>query len=97
MAKISCKFVSNWDDGFQIESDAIYDDETGEVEVLTVHDIKNLNILNHEYISLPDGEDIPVCRYCHSYITKEVMIDYDGTNLVAVSQCVDKDCAELNY
>ena len=68
MSLIKCAFVSMWDDGSQIVTDCIYDNETGSVSA-EMSDADPDASLEREYITL-EGEEIDVCTTCHEFIMK---------------------------
>lgn len=90
---IKCTFVSIWDDNVMLHSPAIYDENTGEIEVLQIHEVGGLDILIREYIQLPDGDQLDVCPECHEYALKTVMVETTGKNLVETKECPSPDCS----
>lgn len=62
MAKINATFVSVWDNGTEIESSCLFDSDTREVtNIEQIEDnIEDLNMLEREYIELPDGSQLDV-------------------------------------
>ena len=64
--KVNGLYVSEWDDGIEIQSEAVIDLETKEVTIgkhLYDYDFDSmdLEILNREFIVI-DGEEYPCCR-----------------------------------
>lgn len=59
--KEKCRFVSVWDGGFEIESDAVFDRSTGVVSEVQIADLpesvlESLDILMRQYIITESGE-----------------------------------------
>lgn len=66
-------FVSVWDGDITLKSNALYDEESGQVDVLESHDVEGLDSLDEEYIELENGTRLDVCRHCHEGIPKVSM------------------------
>lgn len=90
--EIRCAFVSVWDGDTVLRSRAIYHKDDRSVEVLETHDVDGLEILDREYIELPDGDELEVCPSCHEYVLKPVMVDGVGNSYDETSECPNPDC-----
>ena len=90
--EIKCTFVSVWDGNVILRSRAVYHKDDHSVEVLETHDVDGLDTLNREYIQLPDGNELEVCRDCHESVLKTVMIDGICKSLLEVMRCPNPDC-----
>ena len=95
-----CTFVSVWDGGVCIESPAELDETTGEICAASV-DVTLLedepDILEREYLEMPDGEEKEVCPVCHEFILKTVMEeDKVGHGLSEVQRCSSPHCDGQN-
>ena len=66
---IKCTFTSVWDDGkTEITTDAEYNPETREVSAESA-DVSglDLDILDEQYIKLPDGKILDICNECQKH------------------------------
>lgn len=88
-----CTFISVWDDGIRIESKASYDTISGEIFVKETHEVEGVDILQDEYIILPNGDEIKVCKECHEYIMHTVMVDGEGHTYEETQECMGPDCS----
>lgn len=87
---IKCTFTSVWSDG-TVTTPCEYDPDTGEVFPDTV-DADVEGVLEREYISLPDGDELEVCPVCHEYVMKKVMGDRDDESYGEYLECRNPDC-----
>ena len=85
-------FVSVWDDGTEIRTNATLDEETGHIEAEQSDDPCDHGSLVREYFEDEDGNEYEVCPDCHEYIMKTVMIDGIGQCLDECRVCSDPDC-----
>ena len=85
-------FVSVWDDGTEIRTNATLDEETGHIEAEQSDDPCDHGSLVREYFEDEDGEEYEVCPECHEYIMKTVMLDGIGQCLDECRVCSDPDC-----
>jgi hypothetical protein len=91
--KIKCQFVSVWDGETELRSPAIYDNVSGQVEVLKTHEVIGPGVLDAEYIELEDGDNIKVCKTCHEFVMKECVIaDKVGKGLHEEDYCRNPMC-----
>lgn len=91
MKKIKCDFTSVWDDGSEIVTSCVYNPKTGEVDA----EVTNKNPdggLSREYITLPDGEEKEVCKFCHCFVLKTVVDDKADLSFGESEECSDADC-----
>jgi len=51
-------YVSVWDDGIEIKTSCKYDSNTKVVSEIECSDVDGLDILEDEYILLPDGTEV---------------------------------------
>jgi hypothetical protein len=90
---IKCVFTSVWDGDITVETPAVYDPETGYIEVLSAADVGGLQVLEREYITLPDGEEIAVCPVCHEYTMRSCMVpSTHSKDFLAAKECRNPDC-----
>lgn len=69
------RFVSVWDDGVKICTDGEYNPDTKEISNIQVCDnVEELDILEQEYIELPNGERLEVCQDCHNHVLTSAMV-----------------------
>lgn len=77
MTKIKATYVSVWDGGTEIRTACIYDPISkviSEIET-TDEEIEDLDVLDREYIELPDGTEIAV----EQNEDGEIVVSYEGT------------------
>lgn len=55
---IHAQFVSVWDGGVEIKTKCVYHPETNNVTDVETSDADGLDILDDEYVLLPDGTEI---------------------------------------
>lgn len=67
---IKCTFTSEWDDGSVVETYCEYNPETGFVDPDVSDGPIPEGSLVREYITLTSGEELEVCRNCHTYVLK---------------------------
>ena len=60
-------FVSVWEDGTQIKTNATYNEETGQIIAETSNDEDDHGCLLDEFIVPQHGKLLQVCPECHSY------------------------------
>lgn len=91
---VHCLYVSRWDGGNEVETEGRFNPKTFEVESLeSVEDDGEMEILEDEYIILDDGDELPVCPECHSYVMKNVLVpDNTGKGLHEEVECPNPDC-----
>ena len=91
---VHCLYVTRWDGDTEIETEGRFNPTTLEVESLeSVEDDGELETLEDEYIVLDDGDELPVCPECHSYVMKNVMVpDNTGSGLHEAAECPNPDC-----
>ena len=89
---IKGKFYSNWDDNVVFETDATLNEDTGEIETISV-EADNVENLNYEKFVSEDEQEYDICFCCHRYIVKTIVIDTDGTNLEEAEICMDPSCS----
>ena len=65
---ISGTFTSVWDDGEEVVTRAILNDETGEITADASDDVNELDILVSEHFTSDDGTTYEVCPVCHYHI-----------------------------
>jgi hypothetical protein len=58
--KIPVIYVSVWDSGNQVRTDALYNPVSGEVTDIVMVDVTGVQVLDKEYIELPNGEELLV-------------------------------------
>lgn len=85
-------FVSVWDDGTKIRTNATLDEETGHIEAEQSDDPCDHGSLVREYFENEDGDEYEVCSECHCYILKTVMKDGIGSCLDECRVCSNSDC-----
>ncbi len=61
-------FVSVWEDGTEIQTDASLDEETGLLEIKTSTDETDHGCLIREFFVDEDETEYEVCSECHEYI-----------------------------
>lgn len=88
---IKGKFVSIWDGGTEIVTNAELNECTGEVISDSV-DVSNVEILDQEYFEDENGNEYEVCPDCHSFILKTVMKEGIGKTLYEAKVCSNPDC-----
>lgn len=88
-------FVSVWDGGTEIRTDAILNEETGEVTTKSV-EADDVDSLDREYFESSEfhnsGEEFEICPECHEYILKVVMKEGIGKTLYEEKVCSNLDC-----
>ena len=92
---MEAKYKTVWDGGVEIVTNCEYDPQTGAIMFTEVSDdgVEGLNCLDREYIELPDGEEIEVCRNCHEYTVKAVMVpDRYNNTLIEEMACRNVQC-----
>lgn len=57
MKKIPVTFISVWDGGITLKSRALYDPKSKEVDVLEIYEGDNVEVLERQFIILPDGTE----------------------------------------
>lgn len=85
-------FVSVWDDGTEIRTNATLDEETGHIDIEISEDDEYHGSLVREYFEDEDGEEYEVCPECHEYIMKTVMKDSIGSCIEECRVCSDSFC-----
>ena len=86
-------FTSLWNSGTEINTTAEFDPETGEVTPDTSDSLPgDDDILDREYITLPDGEELEVCTYCHEYTMKVEVGDNADLSYGESNVCRNPDC-----
>lgn len=86
-------FTSEWDCG-TVVTEATLNTKTGEV---TTHLIKadfleNNAVLEREYFTNKDGDELGICHCCHKFVNRYAMKDGIGHNYEEVECCMDKNC-----
>lgn len=100
---INVIFTSVWDGDTAFQSKARYFPATGKVVVTETYDTdshNDLNTLTREYITLPDNQEIEVCRECHEHVMRTKMVPGLGKTLVEATECANPDCSshdEIEY
>ena len=84
-------FTSVWDDGFEIDTPAELDDETGNVFTQPVY-VDGVDILDREYFTDENGKEYDICPVCHEYILKTEMVERTGKQLIERTGCTDENC-----
>ena len=88
-------FISVWDNGSEIHTNAVLNTETGEVIADSV-EAGNVENLSTEYFQSNEffnaGEEFEVCPECHEYILKVVMKEGVGKTLYEDKVCSNPDC-----
>ncbi len=88
-------FVSVWDGGTEIRTNAELDEQTGEVTTETT-EAGNIEVLDREYFESSEffnnGEEFEICPECHTFITKVVMKEGEGKTLYEARVCSDPNC-----
>jgi hypothetical protein len=88
-------FVSVWDNGVEIRTNAVLNTETGEVIAESV-EADDVEILDREFFESDEpfnsGEEFEVCPECHEYITKVVVKEGIGKTLYEARVCSNPDC-----
>ena len=86
-------FVSVWNDGSSIETEATLNAQTGEVTAAQSDDTGDHGSLEREYFEDKTGEQYKVCPTCHEYILKSAMDpDPVGKGLSEEEVCSNPDC-----
>lgn len=85
-------FISVWDDGTEIRTNATLDEETGYIEAEQSDDTCDHGSLVREYFENENGDEYEVCSECHCYILKTVMKDGIGSCLDECRVCSNSDC-----
>lgn len=73
----SVTFVSEWDDGSEVETSALYNEETGEVfDIQQTDGLENHGGCIRQYIRYSSDDfqeaiEIEVCPVCNCYVMKE--------------------------
>ncbi len=67
------KFVSIWDEGTKIRANSKYNPETKEISDVQEMNVDGLEVLEQEYIELPNGARLEVCQNCHRHTLVLVM------------------------
>lgn len=91
MSKIKCQFVSVWDGSTSLNSDAIYDPDDKTFEVIGTVAVDGVELLDREYLEMPDGDELEVCTQCHERILETRMVPGIGHDLDEVQVCPDCD------
>lgn len=89
--EIKGKFISIWDDGIEICTDATLDTETGEVFTNSV-DVNNLEVLIEEFFRDEEGYEDEICPFCHTHILKIKVVEGVGKSLEEVYSCSNENC-----
>jgi hypothetical protein len=88
----NCELVTIWDGNTFIRTPAIYSPTSGLIESLQAVDA-NVQVLEKEYIELPNSDKLPVCTVCHEYVMKPTMVsDKVGKGLTEAWVCRNPDC-----
>ena len=91
--KSNCEFVSVWDGGREIRTPACYDKETGLVESLKSVEADDLDVLDREFIELPDDSTETVCPHCHEFVLRPcILADEVGKSLYDGLKCPNPEC-----
>ena len=92
MSKINCVLVTVWDGGQAIRTKGLLDDVTGEIESLESVDA-DVTVLEREYLEMPDDTTLEVCKTCHEFILKSVMVPGNTKGiLIEEFECSGPDC-----
>jgi hypothetical protein len=91
MKKSNCEFVTVWDGGIAIRTQAFFDEQTGEVYSLESVDA-DVEVLEKEFIEFPNEDTKDVCQTCHSFVLKPYMRP-QGKILIDDTQCSDPGCS----
>lgn len=86
-----CEFTSVWDDGSIVVTPCVYHPKTGQVFPDTAKGPSPEGSLVKEFISLDNGDELPVCDECHEYVTKVVMVEGVGKTLYETIVCRGKE------
>jgi hypothetical protein len=95
MKKVKCNFTSVWGDGSEIVTPCVYNPKTGEVDAEKVDENPDGG-LTREFITLPNGEEKEVCKFCHGFVLKTVVGDHADLSFGESEECSDPDC-ESNF
>ena len=91
---VKCTFTSLWDDNSEITTPATYDLTTGEVSAESSNADPKASLVK-EYITLPCGEEIEICRTCHEFVLKTVMNPGQAKHdLIEEEVCSNPDCSD---
>jgi hypothetical protein len=84
-------FVSVWDGGSEIRTNAVLNTETGEViaESVDAGDVENLD---REYFQSNEDDEYEICPECHEFILKTVIDEGIGKSLFERQVCSNPDC-----
>ena len=88
----NCIYVSVWDGGTEVRSNAHYDPATGSITLLETHDATHVDSLDREFIEYGEDE-IEVCKECQAYTLKPAMkANPHGSDLIEATECRNPDC-----
>jgi hypothetical protein len=89
-------FVSVWDDGSVISTEATLNPATGEVTTTPIEGDIDHGSLEREYFESEGGLKYEVCPTCHEYLLKRsVNPDQVGKGLSEVKTCFNPDCESM--
>jgi len=91
---MKCEFTSVWDDGSVVTTPCDYDPDTGEVNPEVSNGPVPTGMVDREYSTLEDGEEIEVCLDCHSYTMKKVVGDRADLSYGEYGECRNPECVE---
>jgi len=89
---VRCTFTSEWSDGSVVATPCSYRPATGEVTPNISKGPIPTGSLKAEFITLMDGTEIKVCRTCHDFVLKPVMIPGIGHTLNEAEECMNPLC-----
>ena len=92
MSLIKCSFTSVWDDGSVVTTPCTYNPETGQTNPEVSNGTIPTGMVEREYITLDDGEEVEVCHDCHDYVMKTVMGDRADLSYGEYNECSDPEC-----
>ena len=90
--KQNVMLVTVWDGGREIRTKALFDPLTGEVHSLESVEA-DVEVLENEFIEFPNGDTMDVCKTCHEYVERTVMVPGNTKGiLIEGTECVNPDC-----
>lgn len=91
MTILKGSFISVWEEG-TVQTEGTLNLDTGEVTCKSVN-TPDLGCLQREYFEDKDGNEYEVCKECHEYILKTIMLpDPVGIGIAEYEECSNPDC-----
>jgi hypothetical protein len=87
---MKAKYVSVWDGGVEIRTDCEYDPEIRNVTDIELSDVNGLEVLEREYIVLPDGTEIEREDFTIDFDCDEEELNFTDEEILRLKELVRK-------